>query len=98
MQAHADYHEDEHEVIPIEVYEQSPGKYKKVFCDQHPQEPLIKACKQCSKLVCNECDRTEDDCTGKKQSCTFRHNQGMERQRLQLLRHKYDINNTCYRV
>jgi len=49
--------------IDIDVYNQSPAIYTKPVCEQH-EEVLIKACKKCDRLICNECDVHGADCTG----------------------------------
>ena len=58
------YFGEEHQVVSIEVYDSSPGKYKKVFCEHHKNEVLTKACKKCDKLTCVECDISEEYCSG----------------------------------
>ena len=64
FQRHNGYFGDEHRVISIEVYESSPAKYKKVFCEHHSTEVLVKACKKCDRLTCVECDISEEYCSG----------------------------------
>jgi len=45
------------------MYKQSPAIYTKPVCEQH-QEILVRACKKCDRLICNECDVHGTDCTG----------------------------------
>ena len=59
------YFGNEHRVISMQVYESSPAKYKKVFCEHHSTEVLVKACKKCDKMLCAHCDISDEDCTGK---------------------------------
>ena len=63
FQKHFDYFGGEHEVLSIQRYEQSPNKYKKVFCEPHEKEVLVKACEKCDKLICYDCDGSEN-CPG----------------------------------
>ena len=48
----------------MQVYESSPAKYKKVFCENHSTEVLTKACKKCDRLLCAHCDVSDEYCTG----------------------------------
>ena len=64
LQTHNSHFGDKHEIISIQTYEFSPGKYKKVFCEHH-NKTVDRACEECKKLACNSCDLYEEGCTGK---------------------------------
>jgi len=63
FQLHKALYNESHDEIDIEVYKQAPATYTKPVCEQH-EEVLIKACKKCDRLICNECDVHGTDCTG----------------------------------
>ena len=64
LQTHNSHFGDKHEIISIQTYEFSPGKYKKVFCEHH-NKTVDRACEECKKLACNSCNLDEEGCTGK---------------------------------
>ena len=67
LQTHNSHFGDKHDMISIEVYELSPGKYKNVFCELHNKMIEI-ACEDCKKQVCTICDLIDEDCAGKYRS------------------------------
>ena len=50
-------------MISISDYETSPNNYKRVKYEHH-SEDLIKACGDCSKLLCEKCN-VKGPCTGR---------------------------------
>jgi len=51
------------DVVDPDTLMQSFAIYTKPVCEKHG-EILIKACKKCDRLICNECDLYDADCKG----------------------------------
>ena len=64
LQSHSSFFGERHQLIPISIYKVSPGKYKRILCEQHSKE-LVRACQQCERLVCSDCDLYNQSCLGK---------------------------------
>ncbi|XP_067941913.1 transcription intermediary factor 1-beta-like [Watersipora subatra] len=57
-QTHKSLVGNQHQTIPISVYQLHPGTYKKVLCQQHGRE-VLEVCDKCNHMACINCDRNE---------------------------------------
>ena len=71
LQQHPAFFGNKHKLIDIKIFEEEPEDFLRPTCEIHG-EPLCRACEDCTKLVCNECDVLERSCNGMWFDCNFR--------------------------
>ncbi|XP_067941924.1 uncharacterized protein [Watersipora subatra] len=69
-QIHKSFAGDQHQTLPISIYQLHPGTYKKVSCQQHSRE-VLEVCDKCNHMVCIRCDRSERRCQDAVKNHTF---------------------------
>lgn len=62
LQIHSSLTGEKHDTKSIAQYLEMPGKYQSQTCPQHDNKELIIACENCLKVLCAECDLTDNQC------------------------------------
>ena len=63
----AEFHErfhPSHHTITVEEYHRLPRKHERKVCPSHEDKLLDFGCRQCSKILCEDCLEKSDGCTG----------------------------------
>ena len=64
FQLHQEFHED-HVTMDIKEFEKQAKKHSKKVCILHNNQTLKFYCRQCSKILCDDCLENFNGCAGK---------------------------------